>query len=197
MESIEIFEQISNRLVEATMMHNSFDELLMYLGFEGFAKIHHYQFYDETHEMKMVNEYAVEHLNYLIYNEQVDAKKYIPNEFKNVSRSDVNRLDKRDVVRYIMETWVAWETATKELYSNFEVDLSEKHDIASTLFVDKLIQSVDYELRRATDLLTLLQSCDYDLDTIVVLQNRYKAMYCGMIISMFKEMKGENEYDRR
>ena len=169
----------------------------MYLGFEGFAKIHHYQFYDETHEMKMVNEYAVEHLNCLIYNEQVDAKKYIPSEFRNVKRNDVNRLDKRDVIRYIMETWIAWETATKELYSNFEVHLSENHDIASTLFVDKLIHGVDYELRRATDLLTLLQSCDYDLDTMVVLQNRYKAMYCGMIISMFKEMKGECEYDRR
>ena len=191
MESIEIFEKISTRLVEATMMHSNFDDLLSYLGFNGFAEIHKYQFIDETHELRKVNNYAIKHLNYLIYNKDLSVKTYLPTEFSSFERTSVNRLDKRDIIRYVIETWVSCETQTKEQYGNFSKELNSNHDIASSLFVDNLIKDVDYELYRATDIMSLLSSCDYDLNTIVTLQNRYKAMYDGMIITKLKEMKGE------
>lgn len=194
MESVEIFEKISTRLIEATMMHSNFDDLLSYLGFQGFARIHDYQYIDETYELRKINKYSVEHLNYLIYNENIAVKKYLPDEFNRFNRTDVNKLDKRDIVRYVIETWVDWETQTKELYGNLRYELDNLHDSASGLYVDKLTESVDYELRRANDILTILLSCDYDLNTMVILQSKYSSMYNRMIANKLKEMKGDYEY---
>lgn len=187
MENSEIFNHISTRLVEAVMMHSNFDDLFRYIGMPGFAKTQLYQFICENREMKSVNYYCIEHLNLLVANDDVSFKKYLPKEFIGVGKIDVSALDKRDVVRYIIETWVEWEKGTKELYSNLSISLNENHDTASSLFVDELIKDVDLELKRATDLLVWLKNIDYDMCTIMLFQDDYCRTYDIMICNKLKE----------
>ena len=99
MRNIEIFNLISNRLVEATMMHSELGDLFAYLGLKGFAKAHDYQFLSENKDMKLVNRYAIYNLNLLTSNEGIRGSKYTPKELKDMSRIDVNILDKNDITR--------------------------------------------------------------------------------------------------
>lgn len=189
MRDIEVFNLISNRLVEATMMHNELGDLFTYLGMKGFAKAQDYQFLSENHDMKLVNRYAICNLNCLIDNSNVRTNKYIPSEFKDVSRLEVNSMDKRDLIRSSIETWVSWETETKELYGNWYVELCNNHNIASAVFLDNLIKDVDDELSRASLILVELRSINFDSNSILLMQNSYYDLYCNMIKDKLKEIK--------
>lgn len=198
MENHEIFNKISTRLVEAVMMHSNFDDLFRYIGMTGFAKTQLYQFICENNEMKSVNHYCIEHLNLLVANDDVSFKKYLPKEFINVGKVDASALDKKDIVRYIIETWVEWEKSTKELYSNLYINLTENHDVASILFVDQLIKDVDLELKRATDMLVWLKNIDYDMCTIMLMQDDFCRTYDVMICNKLKEneRRFKDEYNK-
>ena len=194
MRDIEVFNQISNRLVEATMMHSELGDLFAYLGLDGFAKTQDYQFLSENYERQLVNRYAICHLGYVINNEDVRGSKYIPGELNGVSRIGVNVLDKKDMTRYAVETWVNWETETKELYGNWYVDLCDNHSISSSLFVDGLVRDVDDELKRANDILVKLKNVNYEMNDIVLMQSEYSKMYDKLMHKQLKEMKGDMYY---
>ena len=191
MRDIEIFNLISNRLVEATMMHNELSDLFTYLGLKGFAKAQEYQFLSEGYEMREVNRYAISHIGSLIDNSNVKASSYIPSELRNLSRFEVNSMDKRDVVRYAIETWLTWETETKELYSNWCVELNNNHCVASALFVEELVKDVDDELERVSDILVELKNVNFDMNDIALIQKKYYEEYCLMIMDRLRTIRGK------
>lgn len=198
MKDIEVFNLISNRLVEATMMHSELGDLFAYLGLDGFEKTQDYQFVSENYERNIVNRYAIYNLGYVVNNENVRASKYMPGEINNIARFDVNALDKKDMTRYAVETWVNWETETKELYGNWYVDLCDNHSISSSLFVDKLVRSVDEELKRASNILVELKNVNFEMRDIVLMQEKYKSEYDVMLRKELKKFikKGDVNNDR-
>ena len=193
MRDIEVFNQISNRLVEATMMHSELGDLFAYLGLDGFAKTQDYQFLSENYERQLVNRYAIYHLGYVVSNGGVRGSKYIPSELNGVSRVDVNVLDKKDMTRYAVETWVNWETETKELYGNWYVDLCDNHCISSSLFVDGLVRDVDDELKRANEILVELKNVNFEMRDIVLIQEKYEREYDKMLRKELKEIAKKGE----
>lgn len=194
MRDIEIFNLISNRLVEATMMHSELGDLFAYLGLKGFAKAHDYQFLSENQDMKLVNRYAIYHIGVLTNSEGVRGSRYIPSELSGVQRTDVNVMDKKDMARYGVETWVNWENETKELYGNWYTELCNNHSVASALFVDHLVKDVDDELKRANSVLVELKNVNFEMRDIVLMQEKYYNEYCDMMHKKLKELKGENRY---
>lgn len=198
MRDIEVFNLISNRLVEATMMHSELGDLFAYLGLDGFVKTQDYQFVSENYDRNLVNRYAIFNLGYVINNDGVRGSKYIPGELNGVARLDVNSLDKKDMTRYAVETWVNWETETKELYGNWYINLCDNHSISSSLFVDNLVKGVDDELKRASNILVELKNVNFEMRDIVLMQEKYKRDYDKMLRKKLKEFakKGDTHNDR-
>jgi len=197
MNSIEILTKISERLIKATMMHSNFTDLMKYLGFTGLSKTQEYQYTDENYEMVCVNRYAVEHLGKMVKVGKVSSKSYIPTEFADLDRASVNEYDKSDVIRYFIETWITWETQTKEIYSNYCTELNANHDVATELFVEELVKGVDDELKRASEIGITFRDFNYNLSTLAILDRNYYNEYCNKMTRLFKKMRKEVSYELR
>lgn len=174
----EVFSKISDRQTTALMMHEEFADYYDFLNLCGFKRMHEYQFFAESAEMRGVHRYYINHYHRLLVpstpHEHVDV---IPSSWESYTRQDVDPSTLQKAVRDGLEKWRTWEMETKTLYQELYGEMQANKEVAGACKVLKLIKGVDQELKRIDRLYLKLKNTDYDLICISSIQDEIHEKY--------------------
>ena len=73
----------------------------------------------------------------------------IPESWYRYSRGDVDSSTRNNAIRVSSGKWVDWERATKTLYEEMCKELMDIGEIASAMFVSRMVKDVSHELAEA------------------------------------------------
>lgn len=174
----KIFSELNDHLLKGLMFHEELANYFAFLSLEGYSCCHEYHYEDESRSYRELNKYYITHYNKLIQKKGgLDAPQLIPANWHAYTRKDVDTNVKRNAVKEAMQVWVNWETETKEMYEKKYVELYDTKDIAAALFVKKLIEDVDDELKYAEEKMMALSASGYDIVYILDEQEFLKKKY--------------------
>lgn len=167
----EVFERLDKRLKEGMVLHDKLADYYDFLGLMGFKRMHEYRFFAEAAQMRGVNRYYINHFGRLIRETGMDLANIIPVSWYGPERREVGTSSKRSAIKTGLETWVEWERATKKLYEECYSCLCKQDEIAAACKIKELVSGVDMELKCAERLYLRMQSIDYDMPTVILMQD--------------------------
>ena len=173
----DVFSRINSHMVEGMMLHNQMADYYDFLGLMGFKRMHEYRFLCEASQMRGVSRYYINHYNRLLPSADVLNPEVIPVGWNRYTRMDVDANTKRNAIRTCMDKWCKWEPDTKKLYQESYSELCDMGEIAAACKVKELLVDADMELKCADRLYIKLQSMDYDLCTIMLMQDEMHEEY--------------------
>lgn len=173
----EVFEKIDSHMKEGMIFHDKMADYYDFLGLMGFKRLHEYHFFCEAAEMRGINRYYINHYNRLIKETPMTPTSVIPISWYGPERREVGTSAKRSSIKSGMDAWAEWERATKTLYEECYCALCKEEEIAAACKIKELISGVDMELKEADRLCLKLQSIDYDMPTILLMQDEMHEHY--------------------
>ena len=173
----EIFSTINSQMINGIMFHDTMSEYYDFLNLHGFKRCHEYHALKEFCEHRSLVRYYINHYCKLLKSEHSQAQKTIPNNWYNYSRSQVDSSSKKRAIREAYTKWKEWELSTKKLYENLYCELCDIKEIAAACKVKELISCVDMELKYVDRTHVLLESIDYDMPTITLMQDGLHEKY--------------------
>lgn len=173
----EIFAQIKNRQIAALMFHDQMADYFDFLSLHGYKRLHEYQYFDESAEFRKVSRYYINHHGKLISESFSGEIKVIPDGWLTANRMNVGKGTKQKAVEDGFNEYHAWETETKAVYEKYALKLREIGREADAIFVDKLVKSVDHELKCLDRIILNLISAGYDMIYIVESQKHLHDKY--------------------
>lgn len=175
---ITIFNELVKHKVEGVMFHIDMANIMDFMGLCGFKREHEYHALKEFADMRGIERYAINHINYMPNangaNRVVDV---IPSGWYNANRFQVNESDRRNKVRELYSKWKDWECDTKCFLEKSFKELVEIGAIASANKVNKLIFDVDMELKHLEREMIEYNSIGYDMVYIMEKQQEMHDYY--------------------
>ena len=193
MDTREVFSIISAHQIKGLMLHSTWADYFAFLGLEGFKKLHEYRYVEESKSMRMIRRYFIEHYNELPIDISIDSNlsEYVAQNTNN--RFDVDNTTKERHIKLYLQGWVEWEKESKRLYENTYKTLSDNGEIAGSCIVEKLVTDTDKELADAENLLLLATNVGFNMNVIILKQEKIKRDYDGKLKN-FKFIGGNNEH---
>lgn len=158
----EVFSTLSAHMVRGVMLHEQLASYYDFLGLKGYKRCHEYHYLCESINYRKLCRYYINHFNKLIPEKDIENVNVIPMSWYRYSRDDVDTNTRRNAVKTGVETWVAWEKETKNIYEKAYKDLFEMGEVAAALKIACFIEDVDRELKQADRKHLHLMSVDYD-----------------------------------
>lgn len=173
----EVFNQVAQRMVEGLMTHSQLADYFGFLGLDGYQQCHIYHFFEENCNYKKIERYFLDHYNKLIKDMPVQNPNIIPEDQFQYSRQQVTKEIRKEAVRAGFDKQVYQEKGTKKFYEQCYQNLIQMNEIAGAEELAKYIKDVDYELAEAVRIFLKLESIDYDMSDIMMLQDDIKKEY--------------------
>ena len=177
MTCAEVFTKIDTHMKTGMILHDQLANYYDFLGLMGFKRIHEYHFLREAVSMRGLNRYVINHHNMLIDDGEMHIESAIPQAWHKSTRRDVGISTKRSAVKSGMEMWTDWERKTKKLYEECYCALCEAGEIAASRKIRQLVTDVDMELKEADRLALKMQAIDYDMQTMILMQDELHECY--------------------
>lgn len=171
MTKAEIFSKIHERQVQGMMFHEQMSNYFDFLNLHGFKRLHEYQFFCETLEMRDIEKYYINHENMLIGKSNVQPTSEISDNWHKYNRMQVKTSAKAQAVKEALTKWHDWEKETKELYSQYAYELSQMMCVDSVRVVSILVCDIEEELKRIDRMMIKLENLGYDMAYILDLQD--------------------------
>ena len=155
MEPLAAMAMVSDRLIGGTMHHSNQADLVRFLGFDGFAKLHERGFMDDSENLRRVRRKCIRYLGRIPMqgNQERDAllSKVIAYHSSDLSANDRYRLAVSS-----LEEWAKWEQGTAETFGK----AAESLDGTLWKLVKRLQRGAEAEHAEAQRLLTEAKACD-------------------------------------
>ena len=177
MTCAEVFSKIDAHMKTGMILHDQLANYYDFLGLMGFKRLHEYHFLREAASMRGLNRYVINHHNMLIDVGEMHIESAIPQAWHKSTRRDVGISTKRSAVKSGMEMWAEWERKTKKLYEECYCALCDAGEIAAACKVRQLVADVDMELKEADRLALKMQAIDYDMPTMILMQDEMHECY--------------------
>ena len=168
----EVFINISSHMCEGVQFHKQMADYYSFLGLSGYATCHEYHFLQESRSYYELCKYYICHMNRLLPNKMIENNDVIPSSWYRYKRHDVDANTVRTSVRQGLERWVEWESETKKLYEQMYNELLQINEIEIANEINKLIEDVSEELRKAESYQLNKKSADYDMVYIIEEQSK-------------------------
>ena len=166
----EIFSELSAHMVRGLMTHSDFADYYYFLNLCGYGDLHLEHYIEESLAHRDLQKWYIIHYNRLLPQNKIDYESVIPESWYKYKRTDVDANTIEKAVRNGLETWVAWETETKELYEKMFKELMMMDEISAALYVKKLVEDVTEELCTAQDCHLKKKATDYSISDIIAEQ---------------------------
>ena len=173
----EVFTKLVNHMREGVMTHGEMARAYDFIGLEGFARMHDYHQCEEKQGYLCLLHYYSCHYHKLLKIEEIPLPKIIPETWYKYSTTDVDNGTKKGAVKELMEKWVQWERATKQLYQEMRKELYVQGEVAAAIKIDCYIKDVDKELVHAEKKMIKLESLGYEISTLLKWSKDYKIKY--------------------
>lgn len=185
MREIDVFKDVIRNMVEGTMFHNQMIQYFEYLGLSGFAELQKIRFEDENNEMVKLQRYIVEVYGLVVGDINPDSRNYIPQEWSENLRENLENGQIWEYVKFGVETWKDWESNSRGLYGRAYFDLSDLRDAGGSERIMEVVRETEKEMRFAYELMCLLRGAYYNSGCVSLLD--------GEIVKMYKRFykKGE------
>lgn len=183
---IDVFNAISQHIVKGVMFHEQMADYFDFLNLQGLKRWSEYQFLCEGAELRGIHRYAINHLNRLVKDENIDASSVIPSSWFNATKMQVDNSTRKQAVKDAFDKWFEWEKDTKEFYEQQFKVLTDNAKIAEANKVNELICDVDHELKCVTRKMLEYKSVEWSLDYIVFDQKDLHEKYEKQTQEMFK-----------
>lgn len=145
---ISIFNEIVKRKIGGVMFHEDMANIMDFMGLRGFKREHEYRALKEFADMRSVERYAINHINYIPNGNGANREvNVIPSNWYNASRFQVSDGERKSKLKELYTYWQKWENETKLFLQHSFQELVELGAIASANKVNELICDVDYELK--------------------------------------------------
>lgn len=177
MTCAEVFTKIDANMKTGMILHDQLSNYYDFLGLMGFKRLHEYHFFREAVSMRGLNRYVINHHNMLIDDGEMHIESAIPQAWHKTARRDVGISTKRSTVKSGMEMWAEWEHKTKKLYEECYCALCDAGEIAASCKVRQLVADVDMELKEADRMALKMQAIDYDMPTMILMQDELHECY--------------------
>ena len=181
----EIFNQLSNHMVEGLMFHSQLSDYFGFLGLKGYQICHKYRYFDENKNYRKISSYYLCHYDKLIPNTPIKNPNLIPTSWYQYTRHDVDIQTRKNAIQAGIEKWVNWESATKKLYESLYGELIKIGEVSAAKELSSYIRDVDFELAEAYQEHLNLVAIDFDISDIIQEQDKIEKK-CK---KMLKEIK--------
>ena len=177
MSGEDIFRAIKERQIVALMFHDQSADLFDFLGLKGFKRMHEYQYLSESIEHRKLSRYYLNHHNKLLFEEQLDNPRAVPEDWAKYTRFEVTPSIRKQSVERSFGDYYDWEYETLKCYSEYARRLLELGQVADFNMVNCLIKDVDLELKYLSRMLITLKSISYDSLQVEAMQQELHDYY--------------------
>ena len=177
MREIDVFKDVIRNMVEGTMFHNQTIQYFEYLGLNGFAELQKIRFEDENNEMVKLQRYIVEVYGVVVGDINPDSRNYIPQEWSENLRENLENGQVWEYVKFGIETWKDWESKSRDLYGKKYFELSDLRDAGGSERIMKVVNETEMEMRFAYELMCLLRGTYYNSSCVSLLDDKIVKMY--------------------
>lgn len=174
---IDIYSHINSHMITALMLHDQMADLYDFLNLHGFKRMHEYQHLSESITRRKLKRYVLNHHNKLIKDANIENPKVIPIEWYDYTRFDVTPQVRQQSLKKSFLRYKDWESQTKILYNSTSKMLFDNGHISDYQYISGILKDVDDELKYLERLMLKLESCEYDIDYVLVIQDELHEMY--------------------
>lgn len=169
---------------------------MVFLGLDGFKKMHEYQYYHETMTRRKLKCYMLDHLNLLAEDVGIneDGLQFIPQNWYGYTRHDVTSEEKKQYIVPSFQAYRDWENETKEFLSYCANELMYMGRVSDFNEITKLIEDVEEELKKIDSVILKISSVDFDIRYVLNMQDEFYRAYEKKLEHCFKE---KIEHDKR
>lgn len=171
MSELSIFNEIVKKKIEGVMFHDDMANIMDFMGLRGFKRQQEYRALSEFIEMRNIERYAINHINYMSNgkgaNRVVDV---IPDSWYNATRFQVSDSDRKTHLKDLFNKWRTWEIETKSFLQSSFKELCSMGAIASANKVNELICDVDEELKCLEREILEFSAVGWDMVYIIEIQ---------------------------
>lgn len=161
MAAIDVLGMVCDRLVEGMMFHSDRADLCRYMGFERLTKLHEDGFHDDSASFRKVRRMCVERLD-AIPPQGRQERGHSLDVWRGKVRRSVTTEERRKCLMEVMSDWVDWEDGTADTFRTAAHRLWDMGETALSERVNKLADSTESELARASALHNRLVATDWD-----------------------------------
>ena len=177
MDERALYSEIERHMVKGIMFHNDMSDYFNFIGLHGFKRIHEYQFYDEEIGRRKLCRKVLDMHNILIPHNKVEIEKYIPDDWYNYTRMDI---DDSVIPKFVKNAWMMykhWEEETKDLYTGIAYAFYEKGMLCDYELIKEYLHDVQIELKKIYRMCERLNIIAYDVVGISEMQDKIHDEY--------------------
>lgn len=165
----EIWSKICTHQVTGLMYHFQFADMFYFLGLENLGKDQECHYHEESNSLRKNHCFVLEHHGKVLVHKHAEGVDLIPNAWSKHTVSDVDKATRKSQVAGIFESWMSWETETKELYTEMYFNAKEQHAFADACRIKEMILDVEDELVYIQKCINKLKMCEYSFDAMLSL----------------------------
>lgn len=177
MNPLELYGELEAHMVDGLMFHGEMSDYFNFIGLHGFKRIHEYQFYEENRNRRLLCRKVLDIYNKLIPHVHVTYMKYMPDEWQNYTRLDVDDSVLPKYTKHGWDMYREWEEKTKVLYENIATVFFEKHMIIDYNIVSNMLEDVQKELKKIYRTCEELNIVGYDPIHVTEMQSKIHEEY--------------------
>lgn len=172
----DVLGEVSDRLVQGLMFHNEQASLNRLLGFYGFAAMHECQYFNDSADMRRVNDWCVDHCG-VIPDQGRQSASSVLDKWRGRDRDGIDADARREALVSSFDEYVAWERGTLSLYKRACDALVRCGEYDAYHLVEGLACEVSDELADARRLRSELSGTGWDMSYAMDRQHGIESKY--------------------
>lgn len=193
----EIYETIISHMSKGTKFHDSMMDLYIFMGLDGFHKMHEYQYLCESMKRRQIKSYVIEHMNFLVKDECDEQDlSFISPTWYDYSRHVVTPEVKQQYIKPSFQAYWQWEQETKELLSYCANELMYMGEMAYFNEIMKMVDEIEEEIQMLEKLMIKLESVDFKMEYVLDIQEEICDFYTKKIHDYLEEEAEKGEYEQ-
>lgn len=164
MSILEVWNKICSHQITGLMYHFQFADMFYFLGLDSLGKDQECHYRSESDSVRKNHCFVLKHHNKLVDARHAESVNLIPSTWARYSMGDVDKNTRKNHVASIFSSWLAWETKTKELYTEMYHKAMEQNAIADACRIKEMILDVEDELVRIRERDNYLRMYEYSVE---------------------------------
>ena len=173
----EVFSALDIRQITALMFHDQMADYFKFLSLDGFAKLHKFQYLEESIDRRKLKEYYIKHHNKLLEEWEVSDPRVIPQDWLRYTRMDVSSQVRTQSTQSALKKYMDWEEETREILAKSAIVLRELECVSDEQFILCMLKDVDKELECLYKIINKLRAVSYDPVFVMEYQDELKRKY--------------------
>lgn len=165
----DIWSKICSHQVTGLMYHFQFADMFYFLGLDNLGREQECHYQKESDSLRCNHRFVMSHHCKIVSSKTTESVNLIPSTWAKYTMHDVDKSTRKSQVVSILDSWMKWETTTKDLYTEMYLRAKELHAMADACRIKEMILDVEDELARIHKYINKLTMCDYSVEAMLSL----------------------------